>query len=78
MDVEEIQEKLYDFIQEKELTAIVSIHDFLAINVIMKLFKKKNIKVPDDISIIGFDNLEASKHLEVPLTTVTQYPEKIG
>lgn len=71
-------EKLYNFIQKMKPTAIIAIHDFLAINVIFKVCKEYNISVPEDISLIGFDNLEYDRYLETPLTTVTQYPQKIG
>lgn len=70
--------KLYEFIKTKEPSAVISIHDFLAINYIIKLCQQKDINIPADLSLVGFDNLEAGKHLMTPLTTVTQYPDKIG
>ena len=39
---------------------------------------KYEIKIPDDLSLTGFDNQSYSSHLNVPLTTVAQYPETMG
>ena len=75
---ETIFKNIHNFIKKQKPTAIISIHDYLAINYLLKVCADKNIKVPKDISIVGFDNLEAGKHLSTPLTTVTQYPDKIG
>ena len=36
------------------------------------------VKVPHDLSFIGFDNIDYSAYLEVPLTTVEQDFKKIG
>jgi DNA-binding LacI/PurR family transcriptional regulator len=52
-------------------TAIVAYNDGLAID-IMKEAQLEGIKIPEDISITGFDNLSICEHLEVPLTTVEQ------
>lgn len=43
--------------------------DRIAINLI-NVLSRKNIKVPDDISVAGFDDLEASKMIIPSLTTV--------
>ncbi|NRT73229.1 LacI family DNA-binding transcriptional regulator [Clostridium beijerinckii] len=50
--------------------ALVCANDFIAINVIRAL-KHKNIYVPDDILICGFDDSMESKIIEPHLTTVS-------
>ncbi|MFW2490284.1 LacI family DNA-binding transcriptional regulator [Clostridium chromiireducens] len=50
--------------------AFICANDFIAINVI-KALKYKNISVPDDILICGFDNSIESKIIEPHLTTVS-------
>jgi LacI family transcriptional regulator len=54
------------------VTSIVCAADILAIGVMSELYKR-GVKVPDDISIVGFDDLEISKYLTPPLTTVHQH-----
>ncbi len=51
-------------------TALVCCSDWLAIE-IMQLALMRNLKVPDDISITGFDNIYMSGLLNIPLTTVS-------
>ncbi|HEX2618819.1 MAG TPA: GntR family transcriptional regulator [Phototrophicaceae bacterium] len=58
-------------------TAIFAINDFLAI-LTMRVMKFLGIKVPDEISIAGFDDIDLASHLEIPLTTVAQHPFEIG
>jgi LacI family transcriptional regulator len=52
-------------------TAVVTTADILAISAI-KAFYEQGIRVPDDISIIGFDDLQISKYITPGLTTVHQ------
>ncbi|MEP7456208.1 LacI family DNA-binding transcriptional regulator [Phyllobacterium sp. SB3] len=51
-------------------TAIVCGSDMLAIGALQEC-KARNIQVPQDISIVGFDDLEIAAHIEPPLTTVS-------
>lgn len=44
-------------------------NDDLAIGA-MKAFKERGYKIPDDISLIGFDNTPFSSYVDPPLTTV--------
>jgi LacI family transcriptional regulator len=65
-------------IQSNDLpTAIFVAGDWMALGVI-KAFKEHDIKVPEDISIIGFDNLEFLQYSEPSLTTVSQNKREIG
>jgi LacI family transcriptional regulator len=36
------------------------------------------LRIPGDLSVIGFDNLREAVHLNPPLTTVDQFIEKMG
>lgn len=58
-------------------TAIFCMNDQMAIGA-MKGFKERGMRIPQDISITGFDDLEVSRYLDPPLTTVAQPAEKIG
>ncbi|NDI33893.1 LacI family DNA-binding transcriptional regulator [Chengkuizengella sediminis] len=57
--------------------AIFAWHDIFAIGA-MNALKEYNINIPEDIAIIGCDDVDAGKHLTPPLTTVLQDHEKIG
>lgn len=55
--------------KQKKITAIFAANDALAIGA-MRYCQDNNIKVPDEISIIGFDDVEANLMLDPPLTTI--------
>ena len=58
-------------------TAIVCFNDQQALAV-MAALKSLNIKIPDDISIIGNDDIYYAKIYPVPLTTIRAPQEEIG
>ena len=58
-------------------TAIFCMNDEMAIGA-MKGFKNKGVRIPEDVSITGFDDLEVSRYCDPSLTTVSQPAEKIG
>ncbi len=57
--------------QASEVTAIFCTADIIAIGAMKKL-SEMGIKVPDDISVMGFDNLDISKYSSTAITTVEQ------
>jgi len=64
------------FLGRKKLpTAIFCHSDEMAIGA-MKAIRKKGLRVPEDISVIGFDDHEISQH--IGLTTVSQPPQFLG
>lgn len=52
-------------------TAMLIQNDTQALQVI-NILNRKSIKIPDDISIIGFDNLSFAQYTTPPLTTIGQ------
>lgn len=58
-------------------TAFFIGNDTIATGVLKALYEN-NIKVPDDVSIVGFNDLIASKHTIVPLTTVRVHIEHLA
>jgi LacI family transcriptional regulator len=45
---------------------------------VMESAKKYGMRIPDDLSVIGFDDSMTSAFLNPPLTTVRQPIEKLG
>ncbi|SON50823.1 DNA-binding transcriptional regulator CytR [Vibrio tapetis] len=58
-------------------TAIFCHNDVMAIGAIQKA-KKLGFKVPEDISFVGFDNVQFSEYCDPPLTTISQPRYEIG
>lgn len=58
-------------------TAILALNDYVAI-LAMRVAKDLNMRLPEDISVIGFDDIDLAAHLETPLTTVAQDSFGIG
>ncbi|WP_261816475.1 DNA-binding transcriptional regulator CytR [Vibrio gallicus] len=58
-------------------TAVFCHNDIIAIGVIHEA-KNMGLRVPEDLSIIGFDNISFSEYCDPPLTTVAQPRFEIG
>ena len=58
-------------------TALVVFHDALAVSVLSAVMNLGR-RVPEDLSLVGYDDLAVVKHLPVPLTTVAQNKAEIG
>ncbi|MEC0370651.1 LacI family DNA-binding transcriptional regulator [Paenibacillus chibensis] len=57
--------------------AFVCANDFIAVNV-MKSLKNKNVSIPEDIAVVGFDNAPESRIVEPHLTTVHIFSDEMG
>ena len=57
--------------------AIFSASDFVALGAIQEL-QARNIKVPEEVSVIGFANEPFTDFLELSITTVDQFPLEMG
>jgi GntR family transcriptional regulator of arabinose operon len=61
----------------KGVTGIITVNDYVAINII-NICRTLEIKVPEQMSVIGFDNLELTQFMSVPLSSVEQDFHEIG
>ena len=60
-----------------QITAVFAMSDVMAIGAI-RTIKDSGKKVPDDISVVGFDGLELAEYLYPKLTTIRQNRERIA
>lgn len=65
------------FSMKNRPTAIFATNDIIAIGA-YKAARNKGIRIPEELSLVGFDDIAASSHLEVPLTTISQPINKMG
>lgn len=60
-----------------EITAFCTADDYMALGS-MECLNNRNIKVPEHISVIGFDNNEFSGFYCTQISTIAQFQEEIG
>lgn len=65
------------FSLDEKPDAIFSASDFVALGAIQEL-QARNIKVPDEVSVIGFANEPFTDFLELSISTVDQFPIEMG
>ncbi len=70
-------EKLVQKLLRHHITAIFSFNDMMAYS-IYRVLARRSLRIPQDISLVGFDDLWLSEFLQPPLTTVHQPVEEIG
>jgi LacI family transcriptional regulator len=70
-------ERLAEGLFENKVTAIFAFNDLMAYGV-YKAAAKHGCRIPEDISVVGFDDLFYSGIMEVPLTTIHQPSYEIG
>jgi LacI family transcriptional regulator len=63
--------------RDRGITAIFCASDMMAIGAI-NMLSTMNINVPDDVSIVGFDDIYLAQIVKPKLTTIRQDREKIG
>lgn len=74
---EDIFNATVEFINEKKPDAIFCLYDYAAITV-MKAATSLGLKIPEDIAIIGYDNIQISNYLPIPLSTIDTCSTEVG
>ncbi|WP_303218979.1 LacI family DNA-binding transcriptional regulator [Enterococcus asini] len=72
-----VTEQLIRENQEKMPTAVMVASDPIAVGVYRGL-QKHGYRVPEDVSVVSFDNIEMSEYLTPPLSTVNIETEELG
>ncbi len=76
--VEKGREGLLALIEQgMPVTAVITDNDSTALGV-LKACQEQGIKVPDELSVVGFDNVEISEHVSPPLTTIHIHKRRMG
>ena len=62
---------------DPDVTAVFAANDEMAVGA-MRAFHERGLSVPEDVSIVGFDDISVAEFLWPPLTTVRQDFRRIG
>jgi LacI family transcriptional regulator len=63
--------------RDPAVTALVAYNDLMAIGA-MRAVRAAGLRIPDDVSVVGFDNVDLSAYVDPPLTTVAQSTSEMG
>jgi LacI family transcriptional regulator len=74
---EDIQQIRQYLVSPQRATAIVAMNDLMALQT-LRAAELAGVKVPQALSVVGFDDMDFVSHLEVPLTTILQDPFALG
>lgn len=70
----EAMNKLLDL--EDRPTAVIAAYDYIAFGVI-KSIREHGLSIPEDISVIGRDDVKECDYLDIPLTTISPYSKDL-
>lgn len=57
--------------------AIFAVNDLMAMGALIAI-REAGLSVPDDVAVMGFDDIPTAKLVNPPLTTITQFQEQLG
>jgi len=63
--------------KHQKITAVFAANDLMALGIIKSL-KNAGIKIPEDLSLTGFDSIKLGKYIDPPLTTVKNTSQEKG
>ncbi len=64
------------FTEDQQITALVCAYDYIAFGAIKQL-KRQGLRVPEDVSVIGMDNISISQYTETTLSSIGGSPEEV-
>lgn len=63
--------------RRQNVTAVFAYDDVMAIGA-MRAFQERGIRIPEDLAIVGYDDIPLAAHVSPPLTTVRQAIQMMG
>lgn len=77
-DFSDVREKVKAFKQEyPEVTALFCLYDYIAMAVMKALYDLK-LRIPEDVAVVGYDNIQLDEYLPVGLTSIDGNNNKVG
>ena len=76
-DIEKCDEVIQQLFEEKDFDAVFAVNEIFAVTA-MKIAQRKGLKVPHDMSFVGFTDGLLSRYATPSLTTVVQHGLEIG
>jgi LacI family transcriptional regulator len=61
----------------QDLTAVFASNDLMAIGA-MQAVREAGLRLPEDIAVVGFDDIPTARLISPSLTTISQHQEQIG
>ena len=78
INYKEAKEKTLELLDSREVfDGVFATNDTLALGV-MTALNERRIRIPNEVKIVGFDNISASEIAGIPLTTINQNKRKMG
>ena len=62
---------------DQKPSAVFCFNDTMALGLMSRL-QQRGIRIPEDMSVIGYDNIEISEYFSPPLTTIHQPKRRVG
>jgi DNA-binding LacI/PurR family transcriptional regulator len=76
--IEEGEKAALQMLQESPgATAVQAVNDLVAIGA-ATVFLSQGLRIPQDLSLVGFGNILVSEHFRIPLTTIRQPKLRLG
>ena len=76
-NVEDFDERIQDFLDNNLIDGVFALDEHTAVTT-MKLGLKKGLKIPEDLSVIGFADGVWSRRMTPSLSTISQHGPEIG
>ena len=74
---EDIHRATLELLERPGIDAMFCLYDYIAITVIHTLISEKR-HIPQDIAVVGYDNIKLSAQLPIPLSTIDTHGKQVG
>jgi LacI family transcriptional regulator len=72
-----LEDSLSNLLNKKKIDGVLALDELTAVKA-LKVLKENRLKVPEDVSIIGFSNGRLSRYASPTLTSISQHGKLIG